>query len=131
MSMQDPIADMLVRIRNALAVAKKEVTIPSSKLKIAVAEVLKNEGYVLDYRVEAQDHKSNLLITLKYFRGMPVISELRRISRPGLRKYRKHNNLPKVQQGLGVAIVSTPKGVMSDRQARAIGQGGEVLCEVS
>jgi small subunit ribosomal protein S8 len=131
MSMQDPVADMLVRIRNALAVAKKEVAIPSSKLKVAIADVLKNEGYVLDYRVEKQDHKPNLLITLKYYRGMPVISELKRISRPGLRQYKKRGNLPKVQQGLGVAIVSTPKGVMSDRQARAIGQGGEVLCEVS
>jgi small subunit ribosomal protein S8 len=131
MSMQDPVADMLVRIRNALAVAKKEVAIPASKLKVAIADVLKNEGYVLDYRIEEQDRKPNLLITLKYYRGMPVISELKRISRPGLRQYKKRGNLPKVQQGLGVAIVSTPKGVMSDRQARAIGQGGEVLCEVS
>lgn len=131
MSIQDPVADMLTRIRNAQAVAKKEVLIPSSKLKIAIAKVLKDEGYINDFEVIDEAQRLGLLIQLKYFQGMPVIAELKRVSRPGLRQYKKKAALPKIQNGLGVAIVSTSKGVMTDRQARSLGQGGEVLCYVS
>ena len=129
MSMQDSLADMLTRIRNAHARARATVVMPSSKLKVSVAEVLKSEGYILDFAV-AGDSKPQLTITLKYFAGKPVIEELSRASRPGLRYYAGAGELPKVRDGLGVAIVSTSKGVMSDRAARAAGIGGEVLCTV-
>lgn len=129
MSMQDPIADMLTRIRNAQQVGKTSVTMPSSKLKKSVAEVLKSEGYVGDFSVE-EAVKPQLTIELKYFEGKPVIAELDRISRPGLRAYSSKDDLPSVRGGLGIAIVSTSQGVMSDRAARAAGVGGEVLCTV-
>ncbi len=128
MSMQDPIADMLTRIRNGQAVGKKEVNIPSSKMKVAVAQVLKDEGYIEHYEVDDADKKPSLLITLKYHQGRPVITRLRRVSRPGLRIYKNKTQLPKVQNGLGIAIVSTSKGLMSDRAARANGHGGEIIC---
>ena len=131
MSMQDPIADMLTRVRNALAVGKTEVKMPSAKLKISIAEVLKNEGYILDYQVDDIDNKKNLVINLKYYQGQPVIKTIRRISKPGLRIYRDRDSLPQVMHGLGVAIISTSKGVMSDKKARQLGEGGEVLCVVS
>ncbi|SDK78855.1 30S ribosomal protein S8 [Microbulbifer yueqingensis] len=129
MSMQDPLADMLTRIRNALARGKAEVTLPSSKLKVAVAKVLKDEGYISDYAV-SENAKPELTIDLKYFQGKPVIAELDRVSRPGLRAYFGKKALPTVRGGLGVAIVSTSKGVMTDRAARQAGIGGEVLCTV-
>ena len=129
MSMQDPLADMLTRIRNAQSAEKSSVSLPSSKLKVAVASVLKEEGYVADFRVEG-DVKPVLVVELKYFEGKPVIEELKRVSRPGLRNYRSADALPKVRGGLGVSIVSTNKGVMTDRAARAAGVGGEVLCTV-
>ncbi|GAB3480400.1 30S ribosomal protein S8 [Azotobacter salinestris] len=129
MSMQDPLADMLTRIRNAQMAEKTVVSMPSSKLKVAVANVLKNEGYISDYQVSS-DMKPLLSIELKYFEGRPVIEELKRVSRPGLRQYKSVDQLPKVRGGLGVSIVSTNKGVMTDRAARAAGVGGEVLCTV-
>lgn len=129
MSMQDPIADMLTRIRNAQQVGKTSVTMPSSKLKKSVAEVLKSEGYVVDFAVE-ESVKPQLTIELKYFEGKPVIAELDRVSRPGLRAYSGKDGLPSVRGGLGIAIVSTSQGVMTDRAARAAGVGGEVLCTV-
>lgn len=129
MSMQDPLADMLTRIRNAQMAEKSAVSMPSSRLKAAVAEVLKNEGYVADYQV-SEGVKPELTIDLKYFEGRPVIEELQRVSRPSLRQYTSATQLPKVRGGLGVAIVSTSQGVMTDRQARAAGVGGEVLCSV-
>ncbi|TRX73050.1 30S ribosomal protein S8 [Pseudomonas mangiferae] len=129
MSMQDPLADMLTRIRNAQMAEKTVVSMPSSKLKVAVASVLKNEGYISDYNVTS-DAKPQLSIELKYFEGRPVIEELKRVSRPGLRQYKSVDQLPKVRGGLGVSIVSTNKGVMTDRAARAAGVGGEVLCTV-
>jgi small subunit ribosomal protein S8 len=129
--MNDPIADMLTRIRNSQSTSKAEVSMPSSKVKIAIADVLKNEGYIADYRVEKAGVKSKLTINLKYFEGKPVIDRLDRYSRPGLRQYRPSDNLPKVMGGLGIAIVSTSKGVMTDRQARAEGFGGEILCLVA
>ncbi|MAT49583.1 MAG: 30S ribosomal protein S8 [Porticoccaceae bacterium] len=129
MSMQDSLADMLTRIRNAHARARATVVMPSSKLKVAVANVLKQEGYITDFAV-SEGAKPELTITLKYFEGKPVIEELARYSRPGLRQYAGSSELPKVRDGLGVAIVSTSKGVMSDRAARAAGIGGEVLCTV-
>ncbi|MGL6160572.1 30S ribosomal protein S8 [Microbulbifer sp.] len=129
MSMQDPLADMLTRIRNALARGKATVTLPSSKLKIAVAKVLKDEGYITDYAV-SEDAKPELTIDLKYFQGKPVIAELDRVSRPGLRAYTGKKALPTVRGGLGIAIVSTSRGVMTDRAARQAGVGGEVLCTV-
>lgn len=129
MSMQDPLADLLTRIRNAQMAEKSVVSMPSSKLKVAVAEVLKNEGYIADYQISG-DVKPLLTIELKYFEGRPVIEEIKRESRPGLRQYKAAGQLPKVRGGLGVAIVSTNKGVMSDRAARAAGIGGEVLCSV-
>jgi small subunit ribosomal protein S8 len=131
MSMTDPIADMLTRIRNAQSAAKTHVSMPSSKLKVAIAEVLRNEGYIADFTVAQHGNKVALTITLKYFEGRPVIATLQRVSRPGLRVFRSKNELPKVLGGLGVAIVSTSKGVMTDRAARHIGQGGEVLCVVA
>ncbi|CAK0781556.1 30S ribosomal subunit protein S8 [Gammaproteobacteria bacterium] len=130
MSMTDPIADMLTRIRNGQALQKVTVAMPSSKLKCAIAEVLKGEGYIQDATVQEVDGKPVLTITLKYFQGVPVIEQVRRVSRPGLRIYKNRNSLPKVMGGLGVAIISTPKGIMTDRAARAAGQGGEVLCQV-
>ena|SRR3989338_4354539 len=131
MSMQDPISDMLTRIRNAQAVGKAQVNIPYNKLKNAVANVLKQEGYILDCeKVEEQVQKPQLLITLKYHQGRPVISRLTRVSRPGLRMYRRKDKLPRVLNGLGIAIVSTSKGVMADKDARTVGQGGEILCYV-
>lgn len=131
MSLTDPIADMLTRIRNALAAAKSDVSMPASKQKLAIAKVLKDEGYINDYSVQDADGKATLVIGLKYFEGKPVIESIKRVSRPGLRVYNGKDDLPKVMGGLGVAIVSTPKGVMSDRVARAGGHGGEVLCIVS
>lgn len=129
MSMQDPLADMLTRIRNAQMAEKTVVSMPSSKLKAAVAKVLKDEGYIADFQVSG-DVKQQLSIELKYFEGKPVIEELKRVSRPGLRSYKGVEQLPKVRGGLGVSIVSTNKGVMTDRAARAAGVGGEVLCTV-
>ncbi|MBK1674432.1 30S ribosomal protein S8 [Ectothiorhodospira shaposhnikovii] len=131
MSMTDPVADLLTRIRNGQRAAKTEISLPSSKLKVAIANVLKDEGYVADVVVSEQDKKPVMTVKLKYFQGRPVIETIRRVSRPGLRIYRNKDELPKVIGGLGVAIVSTSKGVMTDRQARAQGQGGEVLCIVS
>jgi small subunit ribosomal protein S8 len=131
MSMTDPIADLLTRIRNAQAARKTEVSVAASRLKQAVLNVLKNEGYVSDYRVASNGGKSTITIELKYFEGRPVIDRLERVSRPGLRIYRGKDELPKIQGGMGTVIVSTPKGVMTDKQAREIGQGGEVLCIVA
>lgn len=131
MSMTDPIADLLTRIRNALAAQKQEVLIPSSKLKANIAQLLKSEGYITDYSVDASSGKPVLKITLKYYQGKPVIEELRRVSRPGLRQYKSKGELPKVRGGLGIAIVSTSAGLMTDRAARKAGHGGEVLCFVS
>ena len=131
MSMTDPIADLLTRIRNAQQARKQEVSMASSKVKMAIAAVLKDEGYVADFRVENESGKSLLTIALKYFEGKPVIDRLERVSRPGLRIYRGKDELPKVLGGMGTVIVSTPKGVMTDKQARSIGQGGEVLCIVA
>lgn len=130
MSMQDPLADMLTRIRNAQMAGKKNVEMPASKLKAAVAAVLVDEGYIESAETLEQDGKNRLALTLKYFNGKPVIAEIDRKSRPGLRQYAARDELPKVRGGLGVAIVSTSKGVMSDRAARAAGVGGEVLCTV-
>ncbi|WP_347331091.1 30S ribosomal protein S8 [Marinimicrobium locisalis] len=129
MSMQDPLADMLTRIRNAQQVGKPNVSMPSSKLKASVAKVLVEEGYVDSYSV-SEGAKPELTVELKYFEGKPVIAELDRVSRPGLRSYAGKTALPSVRGGLGVAIVSTSKGVMTDRAARAEGVGGEVLCTV-
>ena len=131
MSMSDPIADMLTRIRNAQIVDKAAVTMPSSKLKVAIAQVLKDEGYIDGYAVKDVDGKAELEIALKYYAGRPVIERIERVSRPGLRIYRGRNALPSVMNGLGVAIVTTPRGVMTDRKARATGIGGEVLCYVA
>jgi small subunit ribosomal protein S8 len=131
MSMTDPIADLLTRIRNAQTARKTEVTMSSSKVKTAIARVLKDEGYVADFRVDNDAGKSTLTIGLKYYEGRPVIDRLERVSRPGLRIYRGKDELPKVLGGMGTVIVSTPKGVMTDKQARSIGQGGEVLCIVA
>ena len=132
MSMTDPIADLLTRIRNAQQARKQEVSMASSKVKTAIAAVLKDEGYVADFRVDNESGGKTLLtIALKYFEGKPVIDRLERVSRPGLRIYRGKDELPKVLGGMGTVIVSTPKGVMTDKQARSIGQGGEVLCIVA
>jgi small subunit ribosomal protein S8 len=131
MSMTDPIADMLTRIRNGHAAEKTRVTMPSSKLKVSIAQVLKDEGYITDYRVADTEGKSDLVVELKYFDGKPVIERLQRISKPGLRIYKSKDDLPSVMGGLGVAIISTSRGIMSDRAARAAGQGGEVLCIVA
>ena len=131
MSMTDPIADMLVRIRNAAAVGKPSVTMPSSKIKVAIAKVLEDEGYVASSRVTKDGAKSILEIALKYYEGKPVIERLQRVSRSSLRQYRGKDALPKVLGGLGVAIISTSKGIMTDSQARKQGVGGEVLCVVA
>lgn len=130
MSMQDPIADMLTRIRNGQAAKHLSVKMPSAKLKIAIAKMLKEEGYITDYAV-ADEAKPELEITLKYFQGQPVVETIQRVSRPGLRIYKGKNELPKVMGGLGVAIVSTSKGLMTDRTARQNGMGGEVICYVA
>jgi len=131
MSMSDPIADLLTRIRNAQSVNKTTVAMPSSKLKVAIARVLKEEGYIEDFAVIDHGGKPELRIELKYYAGRPVIERIERVSRPGLRIYRGKSEIPTVMNGLGVAIVSTPKGVMTDRKARATGVGGEVLCYVA
>ena len=131
MSMTDPIADMLVRIRNAQAAAKTLVQMPASKLKASIAQVLKDEGYIEGFAVRENEGKPVLEISLKYYAGQPVIEKIERVSRPGLRIYKGRDDLPKVMNGLGVAIVSTSKGVMTDRKARATGVGGEVLCIVA
>lgn len=131
MSISDPIADMLTRIRNGQMVDKTEVTMPSSKLKVAIAKVLEDEGYIDGYTVDANDGKPVLRIGLKYYAGLPVIEMIERVSRPGLRVYKNHETIPQVMNGLGIAIISTPKGVMTDRKARAAGIGGEVLCVVA
>jgi small subunit ribosomal protein S8 len=131
MSMSDPIADMLTRIRNAQSVNKPVVTMPSSKVKAAIASVLKDEGYIDDFAVQSSEGKAQLNISLKYYAGRPVIETISRVSKPGLRVYRGSNDIPKVMNGLGVTIVSTSKGVMTDRKARAAGVGGEVLCVVA
>ena len=131
MSMSDPIADMLTRIRNAQAVDKSAVKMPSSKLKIAIAQVLKDEGYIDGFVVRNDDGKAELEIALKYYAGRPVIERIERVSRPGLRIYKGRDAIPQVMNGLGVAIVTTPKGVMTDRKARQTGVGGEVLCYVA
>ena len=131
MSMSDPIADMLTRIRNAQSVDKTAVTMPSSKLKVAIAQVLKDEGYIDGFRTKTEDGKNQLEIGLKYYAGRPVIERIERVSRPGLRVYRGREAIPAVMNGLGVAIVTTPQGVMTDRKARQTGVGGEVLCYVA
>jgi small subunit ribosomal protein S8 len=131
MSMSDPIADMLTRIRNAQRVQKSTVAMPSSKVKVAIAQVLKDEGYIEDFAVTVDAGKAELKIGLKYYVGRPVIERLDRVSRPGLRVYKGKDEMPNVMNGLGVAIVSTPNGVMTDRKARATGVGGEVICYVA
>ncbi|MFM2486654.1 30S ribosomal protein S8 [Celerinatantimonas yamalensis] len=130
MSMQDPIADMLTRIRNGQAANKVSVKMPSSKLKVAIAQVLKDEGYIADYAVSG-DVKAELEVTLKYFEGKKVIETIQRVSRPGLRIYKGAVELPKVMGGLGIAVVSTSQGVMTDRAARKAGMGGEIVCYVA
>lgn len=130
MSMSDPIADMLTRIRNAQMAKKKIVGVPNSRIKLAITKVLKNEGYVEDYCIKNNDNKSLLEITLKYYSGMPVIETIKRISKPGLRIYKASDDLPNVMDGLGIAIVTTSKGVMTERKARLAGVGGELLCFV-
>ena len=130
MSMSDPIADMLTRIRNAQSVDKTAVTMPSSKLKVAIAQVLKDEGYIDGFAIKGA-LQAELDIALKYYAGRPVIERIERVSRPGLRIYKGRHSIPQVMNGLGVAIVTTPKGVMTDRKARAAGVGGEVLCYVA
>jgi small subunit ribosomal protein S8 len=132
MSMSDPIADMLTRIRNAQMVGQVEVTMPASKLKAAIAQVLKDEGYIEDFALrEVRDARRELRIGLKYYAGRPVIERLERVSKPGLRVYKGRNDIPRVMNGLGVAILSTSRGVMTDRKARDTGVGGEVLCFVA
>lgn len=131
MSMSDPIADMLTRIRNAQRINKPAVSMASSKVKVSIAEVLKSEGYIEDYSVDQNNGKPILEISLKYYAGLPVIEKIDRISKPGLRVYKGSQNIPKVMNGLGVTIVSTSKGVMTDRKALAAGVGGEVLCVVA
>ncbi len=131
MSMSDPIADMLTRIRNAQMVAKDVVSMPASKVKAAIAQVLADEGYIDGFKVKTDGGKNELEIALKYYAGRPVIERIERVSRPGLRVYKGRDAIPQVMNGLGVAIVTTPKGVMTDRKARAAGVGGEVLCYVA
>jgi small subunit ribosomal protein S8 len=128
--MQDPIADMLTRIRNGQTANKTAVSMPSSKLKVAIANLLKEEGFIEEFKIEG-DTKPTLEIVLKYFQGKPVVETIQRISRPGLRIYKKKDALPKVMAGLGIAVVSTSKGVMTDRAARQAGLGGEIICYVA
>lgn len=130
MSMQDPIADMLTRIRNGQAANKAAVTMPSSRLKLAIASVLKEEGFIEEYQTQG-DVKPELTLTLKYFQGKPVVESIQRVSRPGLRIYKKKGALPKVMGGLGIAVISTSQGVMTDRAARSAGLGGEIICYVA
>ncbi|MFW5444204.1 MAG: 30S ribosomal protein S8 [Methylococcaceae bacterium] len=130
MSMSDPIADMLTRIRNGQSAGKKSVKLPSSKLKVAIARVLKEEGYITDFKTDTTGSHTEMTVDLKYYQGVPVIEKVKRVSRPGLRIYKSKDELPKVLAGLGIAIVSTSNGVMTDRAARAIGHGGEVICTV-
>jgi len=129
--MTDPIADLLTRVRNGQAARKAEVSMPASRLKSAIAQVLKDEGYIIGFSDTEEGGKPTLNIVLKYYQGRPVIEMIQRASRPGLRLYKGKSDIPSIQNGLGVAIVSTSKGVMSDRQARAAGEGGEILCVVS
>ncbi|MEK7361881.1 MAG: 30S ribosomal protein S8 [Pseudomonadota bacterium] len=131
MSMSDPIADMLTRIRNAQLAEKLSVAMPSSRVKASIAQVLKDEGYIDDFKVRDEGGKSTLEVALKYYAGAPVIEKIERVSRPGLRIYKGREDIPKIMNGLGIAIVSTSKGVMTDRKARATGIGGEVLCIVA
>ena len=131
MSMSDPISDMLTRIRNAQSVQKASVLIPASKVKTGIARVLKNEGYIADFRDSELDGKPALEVTLKYQQGRGVIETMKRASRPGLRQYRGKDELPKIQNGLGIAVVSTSEGIMTDAQAREAGQGGEILCVIT
>lgn len=131
MSMTDPIADLLTRIRNGQMVGKVQVAMPSSNAKLAIAKVLKAEGYISNFEVQEVDNKPQLVVTLKYYGGKPVIARIERVSRPGLRIFKGKDELPRVLGGLGVAIISTSQGVMTDRAARAGGHGGEVLCVVS
>ena len=131
MSMQDPLADMLTRVRNAQSRARPHVAMPSSKLRVAVARLLQDEGYIDGFAVRDEAGKASLDVTLKYYAGRPVIERLERVSRPGLRIYKGRHDIPNVMNGLGVAIVTTPKGVMTDRKARQAGIGGEVLCYVA
>ena len=131
MSMSDPIADMLIRIRNAQLVGHAEVAMPASKLKASIAQVLKDEGYIEDFAMREKGSKRELAIALKYYAGRPVIERLERVSKPGLRVYKGRDDIPRVMNGLGVAILSTSRGVMTDRKARADGVGGEVLCIVA
>jgi small subunit ribosomal protein S8 len=128
--MTDPIADMLTRIRNAQSASKVDATMPSSKLKVAIAKVLQDEGYIAGFSAD-DAAKPSLTVTLKYYEGRPVIDDLKRISRPGLRIYKNKDELPKILNGLGIAIVSTSAGLMTDREARATGRGGEIICTVS
>ena len=131
MSMSDPVADMLTRIRNAQMVGHTEVVMPASRLKAAIAQVLKDEGYVEDFALRDSGAKKELHIGLKYYAGRPVIERLERVSKPGLRVYKGRNDIPRIMNGLGVAILSTSRGVMTDRKARADGVGGEILCIVA
>lgn len=131
MSMTDPLADMFTRIMNGQAAGKKEVILPSSTAKVAVCKVLKDEGYIEDFRVVENRNKGELTVALKYYKGVPVIEYLKRVSKPGRRIYKSKEQLPTVLGGLGIAIISTPKGVMTDKNAREQGHGGEVLCLVS
>ena len=131
MSMSDPIADMLVRIRNAQMVGHTEVAMPASKIKASIAQVLKDEGYIEDFALREEGPKKQLRIGLKYYAGRPVIERLERVSKPGLRVYRGRDDIPRIMNGLGVAILSTSRGVMTDRKARADGVGGEILCIVA
>jgi small subunit ribosomal protein S8 len=131
MSMTDPVADMLIRIRNAQMVAHTEVAMPASKLKAAIAAVLKDEGYIEDFAIREKGDKKELAIALKYYAGRPVIERLERVSKPGLRVYKGRDDIPRIMNGLGVAILSTSRGVMTDRKARADGVGGEILCIVA
>jgi small subunit ribosomal protein S8 len=131
MSMSDPIADFLTRIRNGQLSGKPEVAIPASRIKLALAKVLKDEGYIEDFAIDGEAAKPTVKVRLKYYQGRPVIERIERVSRPGLRVYKAKDELPKILGGMGVAIISTSQGVMTDRQARAAGHGGEVLCIVS
>jgi small subunit ribosomal protein S8 len=131
MSMSDPIADFLTRIRNGQLSGKPEVAMPASRIKLALAKVLKDEGYIEDFAVDGEAAKPTVKVRLKYYQGRPVIERIERVSRPGLRVYKSSKTIPQVQNGLGVAIVTTPQGVMTDRKARAAGVGGEVLCYVA
>jgi small subunit ribosomal protein S8 len=130
MSMQDPIADMLTRIRNAQAVGELTITLPASQLKVAMLRVMQEEGYIESFEGLEDGPKRNLKVSLKYYLGRPVIDKIKRVSKPGIRIYKKHHELPRVLSGMGIAIISTPKGVMSERAARAQKLGGEVLCTI-